>query len=77
MIGSAWDIYVISWIAVSRQSGVPHTIGNDDRVFPLNRLVGNGFGQIDSKEDRIHLPANRIEGSLKEDYGAGGKLRGA
>jgi hypothetical protein len=53
---------------------ISHTVRNDDRVFPLDRLVSNGFGQVDSKEDRVHLPANRIERSLEEDYGVGGKL---
>jgi len=77
MIGSAFCIGIVSCAAVSQQLGVLHTVGNDDRVFPLDRLVGNGFGQVDSKEDRVHLPSDRIEGSLEEDYGVGGKLHGA
>jgi hypothetical protein len=65
---------MVSWTALSSKLGASHTVRNDDRVFPLDRLVSNGFGQVDSKEDRVHLSANRIEGSLKEDYGIVGKL---
>lgn len=53
------------------------TIGNDDRVFPFDRLIGDGFGQVDGQKDRVHLSTERVEGRLKEDCGGRGKLHGA
>jgi hypothetical protein len=50
------------------------TVRNDDRVFPLDRLVSNSFGQVDSQQHRVHLPADRVERSLKEDCSVDGKL---
>lgn len=51
-----------------------HTVGDDDGVFPLDRLVGNSLGQVDSQQDRVHLPADRVEGSLKQDWRVKSKL---
>lgn len=53
------------------------TIGDDDGVFPLDGLVGDGLGQVDGEEDRVHLATDRIKGSLEEDCGVRGKLHGA
>lgn len=52
------------------------TVGDDDRIFPLDGLVGDGFGQVDGEEDRVHLAAGGIKGSLEEDCGGRGKLHG-
>ena len=54
-----------------------HTIGDDDGVFPLNGFIGNSLGQVDSQQDRVHLPADRVEGSLKQDCSRKGKLHRA
>lgn len=53
------------------------TVGNDDRVFPLDRLISNSLCQVNSQQDRVHLPADRVERCLKQDCRADCKLRGA
>jgi hypothetical protein len=84
--GQALEASEDDWICKSCQRCVAETqiyiktqltVGDDDRVFSLNRLVGNSFGQVDSQQDRVHLPTDRVEGSLKQDCSAKGKLHGA
>jgi hypothetical protein len=41
------------------------TVGNDDGVISFNRLINYGFGKVNGQEDRVHLSAERIEGSFK------------
>lgn len=43
------------------------TISYDDRVVAFNGFVRDGFGQVDGKEDRVHLSAERVEGSFEKD----------
>lgn len=43
------------------------TIGYDDGVLSLNGFVCDSFGEVDCEEDRVHVPAKRIEWSLEEN----------
>ena len=43
------------------------TVGDNDAVFSLNGFIGNGFGEIDGEEDRVHLATNWVKWSFKED----------
>ena len=43
------------------------TVGYDDGVSTLNGFVGDGLGEVNGKEGRIHLATNRIEGRFEKD----------
>lgn len=46
------------------ETGEP-TVRDDDGVVALNSLVGDGLGQVDGEEDRVHLAAEGVEGRLE------------
>ena len=43
------------------------TIRDHDAILPLNGFIGHSLGQIDGEEDGIHLTANGVEWSFKQD----------
>lgn len=45
---------------------VSRTICYYDRILPLNGFVCDGCGEIDGKEDGVHLAADRIEGCFEQ-----------
>ena len=47
-------------------SSSKHTVGNDDAILPLYRLVRDRFREIDGEEDGVHLTSDGIEGRLEE-----------
>lgn len=40
---------------------------DNDGVVVFDCLVGDSAGQVDGKEHRVHLPAQRVEGSFEEE----------
>lgn len=45
---------------------VSRTICYYDRILPLNGFVCDGCGEVDGKEDGVHLAADRIEGCFEQ-----------
>lgn len=49
--------------------GARHTVRDDNGIITLDGLVGHRFGEVYSKQDRVHLAAQRVEGRLQEHWG--------
>lgn len=50
-------------------AGGRHTVRDDDGIITLDGFVCHGFGEVYSKQDRVHLAAQRVEGRLQEHWG--------
>ena len=67
MMGSMLDVKL--GVLVPSRSDVSgrRTVGYDDGISTLNGFIGDGFGEVNGKEGRIHLATNRIEGRFEKD----------
>ena len=45
---------------------VSRTVSDYDRIVALDGFVGDGFREVDRKEDGVHLTADRIEWRFEE-----------
>ena len=43
------------------------TVRDHYTIFTLYGFIGDSFGEVDCEENGIHLPANWIKGSFKEN----------
>lgn len=43
------------------------TVGYNDRISTLNGFVGDGFGEVNGKEGRVHLATDGVEGRFEKD----------
>jgi hypothetical protein len=61
MMGSMLDVKlgVLVFGRVGMSGG--RTVGYDDRVSTLNGFIGDGFGEVNGKEGRVHLATNGVE----------------
>lgn len=55
--------------AVDRnEGGENHTVCNNDTVLAFYRFFCHSFGEVNCKQDRVHLAANCIERCFEKDY---------
>jgi hypothetical protein len=54
-------------VLVSARVGVSsgRTVGYDDRVSTLDGFIGDGFGEVNGKEGRVHLATDGVEGRFE------------
>jgi len=67
MMGSMLDVKL--GVPVSARDGVSdgRTVGYDNGVSTLDCFIGDGFGEVNCKEGRVHLATDGIEGRFEKD----------
>lgn len=66
MMGSKLDVKLGVCGGEGRLEVGERTVGYDDGVAAFNGFIGDGLGQVDGQEGRVHLAADGVEGGFEQ-----------
>jgi hypothetical protein len=67
MMGSVLDVKLGVLVSARVDVSGGRTVGYDNRVSALNGFIGDGFGEVNGKEGRVHLATDGVEGRFEKD----------